>query len=292
MCVICAKPAGVPMPDDSTIRTMWANNPDGAGLMWADGKAVHISKGLMTLDDLYKALKSIASRTNLDAVPVVLHFRIATHGGVNKACTHPFPLSAKAADLTRTKTTCGVGIAHNGIIHSVTPRKGWSDTMEYIAARLVPLADKVPDWYTVESIREIIGGDTHSRLAVLDKSGALELIGLDWVRAEDGCNYSNDSFRPRTWTKWTGWDWDNDGERVLLSPVDGYIIDDTGEMYDGDDLYIDRSGHVWGVSDDFMTAYEWPGARAYTWQGTAARYDEDSAMYFNTWGDWEEGAGL
>ena len=39
MCIIAAKPAGTKMPSRDTIRTMWAGNPDGAGVMYAqDGK--------------------------------------------------------------------------------------------------------------------------------------------------------------------------------------------------------------------------------------------------------------
>ena len=35
MCIIAAKPAGKAMPTRDTIRTMWAGNPDGAGVMYA-----------------------------------------------------------------------------------------------------------------------------------------------------------------------------------------------------------------------------------------------------------------
>lgn len=33
MCIIAAKPAGVEMPSDEILRTMWNNNNDGAGFM-------------------------------------------------------------------------------------------------------------------------------------------------------------------------------------------------------------------------------------------------------------------
>ena len=33
MCIIAAKPAGVAMPDNDTLRTMWNVNSDGAGFM-------------------------------------------------------------------------------------------------------------------------------------------------------------------------------------------------------------------------------------------------------------------
>ena len=42
MCIIAAKPIGVKMPNEETIRTMWNNNNDGAGFMCAANGRVHI----------------------------------------------------------------------------------------------------------------------------------------------------------------------------------------------------------------------------------------------------------
>lgn len=42
MCIIAAKPAGVEMPSDEILRTMWNNNNDGACFMWAANGRVHI----------------------------------------------------------------------------------------------------------------------------------------------------------------------------------------------------------------------------------------------------------
>ena len=34
MCIICVKAAGIEMPAEATLETMWENNPDGAGFMY------------------------------------------------------------------------------------------------------------------------------------------------------------------------------------------------------------------------------------------------------------------
>ena len=47
MCIIAAKPAGVAMPDNDTLRTMWNVNSDGAGFMYVEKGAVRIEEGFM-----------------------------------------------------------------------------------------------------------------------------------------------------------------------------------------------------------------------------------------------------
>ncbi len=121
---------------DETIRTMFENNSDGSGYMYAKGGKVHISKGYMNVTDF---LDSIHTLKNIDELPLIMHFRITTHGGTSQSNTHPFPLTNNINKMKKLDTSCKVGIAHNGVISSVTPRKGISDTMEYIATILEPL---------------------------------------------------------------------------------------------------------------------------------------------------------
>ena len=44
MCVIVAKEKGIVMPDKNILKTCFNHNPDGAGIMWNQGNAVHIRK--------------------------------------------------------------------------------------------------------------------------------------------------------------------------------------------------------------------------------------------------------
>ena len=147
MCIIACKPEGVEMPSVHTISNMWHNNPDGAGIMYNYEGRVHIRKGLMDLDDFIKELGHIREKVDLKSAAVVMHFRIATHGGVKPENTHPFPVSDSIPALRKTKLTTRLGVAHNGII-SITPReKDISDTMEYIASQLAPLSRALPKFY-------------------------------------------------------------------------------------------------------------------------------------------------
>ena len=95
MCIIAIKPAGITMPATTTIENMWYNNRDGAGFMYATGGTVHIEKGFMKLKSLKTALKRLETSIDVVNTPIVLHFRITTHGGTAAENCHPFPVSEK-----------------------------------------------------------------------------------------------------------------------------------------------------------------------------------------------------
>ena len=87
MCIIAAKPAGKAMPTRDTIRTMWAGNPDGAGVMYAHDGKVRIDKGFMKLSDLEAYLDKLEREVDLTATGVVLHFRITTAAPARRTAT-------------------------------------------------------------------------------------------------------------------------------------------------------------------------------------------------------------
>lgn len=92
MCVIIASPMGTRISEG--ILTDAANtNRDGGGIAWLDkaSKKIRWSKGL-TKDEMVKALAALPDNT-----PHVVHFRIATVGGVSDELTHPFPITADCA---------------------------------------------------------------------------------------------------------------------------------------------------------------------------------------------------
>ena len=80
MCIIAIKDKGIKLPNEKTLETMFWNNSDGAGFMYAkDGKVV-IRKGFMTFRAFKSALDGI---DDVDNLPLVMHFRIATSGNVD-----------------------------------------------------------------------------------------------------------------------------------------------------------------------------------------------------------------
>jgi predicted glutamine amidotransferase len=202
MCIICVKPQGAKLPDDKTIETMYKNNPDGAGFMFARNGKVEIRKGFMTYADfrheLDKACKAGAGDGSL-----VMHFRITTHGGTCQQNTHPFPLSSDIGELRSLYTTCDIGVAHNGIIKIKTRDKSVSDTQEFIASVLTPVYNSDHKFYESERIREaILDCINGSRMVFLEGDGQVQMIG-SWIE-DGGCYYSNDTYKLYN-SRWLAW---------------------------------------------------------------------------------------
>lgn len=230
MCIIAAKPVGVDMPSDEIIENMWYGNSDGAGFMWAENGGVHIRKGFMKFADFDKALSEWLATHDPLKTALVMHFRITTHGGTKPENCHPFPVSDSIGMLTKSESKCRVGVAHNGII-PITPRKGISDTMEYIITQLAPLARAVPDFYKSKDLCKMISNATGSRLAFLNGRGEIYTIG-DFID-DNGIKYSNTSYkwgslRDVAWSHsygcYSGWD-DTDDSSLYDKYWDGKYAD-------------------------------------------------------------------
>src|SRR6187402_2638487 len=105
MCIIVAKTLKAQHPDIETLRSCWNRNPNGAGIAYPDvNGGISMVKGLMTFDDFMEAMKPLLE-LKADGIFYVLHFRIATHGTVNKENSHPLCIRENK-----------VAIAHNGVL--------------------------------------------------------------------------------------------------------------------------------------------------------------------------------
>ena len=273
MCIIAIKCKGVDLPSEDTLRTMWTNNPHGAGIMYARDNRVYIDKGYMDWTSFYERLKSLG---DVRDTALVMHFRIATHGSVIPGNTHPFPVSENVTFLTKLRLACKVGVAHNGII-PITPREGISDTMEYIASELVLIARKNAKWYMDKQTLASIGKRIQSKLAVLDGNGTVAYYG-DFITESDGMLYSNTSYKPRTtalhlytgdyysrfeYDDGTTPPWDTGRKRVWLMPIEytfavAYDKVTYEPVDDHEDLWVDDIGNVYTIDYDTSVAYMLP----------------------------------
>ena len=193
MCIICIKRPGLPMPGKTTLYSLWTRNPDGAGFMYACRGEVHIRKGFMNFGDLLPALAAIPDP---EGQPVILHFRITTHGGTCPENTHPFPILPDPDDLARTEAdTKAVCVAHNGVLPIRPSRPDLSDTMEFVTRRLAPIRETDPNFLRDEAVmRRIAKMSAGSRLAFLDREGTIRTTG-DWHEdPRTGLLYSNARF--------------------------------------------------------------------------------------------------
>jgi hypothetical protein len=109
MCVIMI--ASKTRPTEEMVERAWNSNKDGAGIAWEekDKKGewdVVYEKGIMQVD----RIKELCQKLPL---PYVVHFRVASVGGVKPELTHPFPITAEVRLDLRGRTKGGV-LFHNG----------------------------------------------------------------------------------------------------------------------------------------------------------------------------------
>ena len=108
MCVIASIPAGQDVSEED-IRDMWTRNPDGGGISYIDKGQVKVYKS-MKLKPYLKKIKTVIK--NFGDEDILLHMRIATHGEVCIANTHPFAVKQNG------KACKNIVFAHNGILPS------------------------------------------------------------------------------------------------------------------------------------------------------------------------------
>ena len=291
MCIIAAKPAGVAMPSRDTIRTMWDGNRDGAGLMYLEGGKVTIEKGFMTYKSFAKKLDQLEKRLDLTRTPVVMHFRITTHGGTKPENCHPFPITDSIGALKKLTSRTDIGVAHNGIIH-IIPRSGISDTMEYIASQLAPLKRALPRFYENKNAMLLVKNAIESKMAFLTKEGKIYTVG-DFV-TDNGVLYSNRSYiksslRYRDLGSWSCYadfedDWGDfqgigydDVKCLMWLDETDYLKSEDGSLIEGLDFLIDESGKVYEYDYNSDAAFLVEGMTAYTEAGTPKHFDFDQA---------------
>lgn len=312
MCIIAAKPAGVAMPSEKIIENMWYGNSDGAGFMYADKGSVHIRKGFMDFGSFGRALEEFCKTHDPVKTPLVMHFRITTHGGTKPENCHPFPISDSIGMLTKLECKTRLGVAHNGII-PITPRNGISDTMEYIASQLAPLCRAVPDFYRNKHLIEMIYNATGSRLAFLNERGEIFTVGTFYEN--EGIKYSNESYKysyhrdfPYSRSAWDCLDedwplehghgitgWSDDIEAQYSHSLNGYFTtkpvmwldSDFGyltgvDVYDSEEMFaLDEDNNVYEYDYELDALRKISGACAYSNTGTILRFDPKSQTTIN-----------
>lgn len=205
MCVIMIKPKGKEMVDQSTLKQMWERNKDGAGFMYLNKEnKVVISKGYMTFEDFERGLNGVDDIDSVNETPMILHFRITTHGGTSPENTHPFPVSSKVEHLQALEVSCKLGMVHNGVINSVDTSKDLSDTMMFIKDVIAPLRKVDKDF--LNTFQKLISyGIGASKLAFLDSNGEITTFGT--FQEVDGYQYSNLNHVPSKVTTYSAYNY-------------------------------------------------------------------------------------
>lgn len=114
MCIAILNSKAGGLISKETLNTCWQGNKDGAGMMWAINDRLHIFKELKKFKKFYAEYEKV--RTENPDIPIVLHFRWATHGLKDMDNCHPYLVHEN------------LGFVHNGIITGVAHSKTKSDT--------------------------------------------------------------------------------------------------------------------------------------------------------------------
>ena len=177
MCIAIMKSANKKI-SKSTLRRCYDANPDGAGFMYAEDKKLVVKKGYFTFKEFYKEYKPHGDKQAL------IHFRIKTHGPIDKDNCHPFLVNNS------------LGFIHNGIISGYGNNKK-SDTIEFNEAILQKIVAKhgnnsLFDDPMVELIENVIG---YSKLVFLDRHGNYKIMNENKGSWDNGIWYSNSSYK-------------------------------------------------------------------------------------------------
>lgn len=194
MCVAIAKPRGVKLPERDILKICFKNNPDGAGFVFNRNGKNHVYKGFFTFGDFWRALIACEIKDDEGAL---IHFRVATHGGISKGTCHPFLICDNFEWMKMDACSfLGDVMIHNGQLNFFIPKPEISDSM-MLAKKLYKYDRSVEEnQFFLEMA--LINNDTKkmNRVAIIDCDGKIELYGHKepWKNV-DGCFYSNESFR-------------------------------------------------------------------------------------------------
>jgi hypothetical protein len=235
MCIIIVKPKGNELTKE-TLEICFDNNDDGAGFMWFDSDRGLVvgDKGYMKFAALWAGLER-KGFTEGDVLTkergVVLHCRIATHGSVQPALTHPFPLTEEEPLLRSLNWEYEWGMVHNGTIPGVSDwnNKNESDTFAFVRDYLSD--EKVLSLINHEPFVNILTFNlkASNKFAIFTPDGDLVLIG-SFVKGQDGNIYSNSSFQQKI-TRYSVNRWGYQGYNVgARGPVTYRLTKSVGKL--------------------------------------------------------------
>lgn len=288
MCVIAVKEKGVDFPSWETLENCYKNNSDGAGFMYVHKGKVKIMKGFMSFKSLEIALKKVKKTIDVKNTPMVFHFRISTQGKIDGKNCHPFPITSNIDDITATRITTDVGLAHNGVISLTSSYRRdipYSDTVLFVRDYASLIIDN-PQYYKSEKNVTLLDRLADSKLAILSNDGHIELIGK-FEETEDGMKYSNSSYQPRnfgfySYDMYNDYGWDSmygDSSSHYLSGYTSYTSTYVSKNKGKKTIYacpcdvLEHSAVIANTYDSYCELI--PGVHYYDYSGNLYEYEED-----------------
>lgn len=165
--------------DYNTLQTCWNSNRDGAGMLYIQDGKLKVHKEMDSFNKFYDAYLRI--RQNDLTKKIVLHFRISTHGKVNKTNCHPFLVND---DL---------GFVHNGIISGLPYSGDYSDTFMFNKHILKNMPkDFLAHKGIISMMEDFI---SYSKLVFLDAENNSTIVNEEKGIWDDGNWFSNGTYK-------------------------------------------------------------------------------------------------
>lgn len=195
MCIIAVQPPKLELRQE-VLDNCWAGNDDGAGFAYAKDGNIIVIKELENKEKFETLYRS--HRAKSPNAVFVLHWRVRTHGKVNRTNIHPFFVNKD------------VVMFHNGTISDMPHSEDYSDS--YLFAKTV-LSGLPHKFYSNETIlRMIHKWASPSRIALLTSSGKVFFTSMNGWEKDGDFFFSNNG--------WKGWIYrtGRKGRQVFESP--------------------------------------------------------------------------
>jgi predicted glutamine amidotransferase len=176
MCIIAAVPTGGRLISFTEMNACARSNDDGGGVMTINEEGKLLIYKDLNMRRFHYMVREY-QETHGHQSPVVAHWRLGTHGGVNLDNTHPFLVHDDVA------------FCHNGVITNVPNKEGMSDSRVFNEMILQNIPREVLFTPAIkELIKEYITGD---KLAFLTKDREVHIVNFEVGTVEEGIWYSN-----------------------------------------------------------------------------------------------------
>lgn len=241
------------------LADIFDSNADGVGAMYASSKF-----GLRRPKVLPKTLDQC--RAFIAALPtddrnLALHFRMRTHGNIDKENCHPYDVLPG-----------DVALMHNGVLHQGNRADTTkSDTWHYINDVVRPMLADAPRMFLNEAWQRLVAEDitNSNRFAIMNSDGELVILNRDTGIEHDGIWFSNTyawtpgllipGYKKKQsfagWNGWGGssfrrmWDYEDDERYGLPQAGVGTTFALGSNIVEGDDGDIDETTLADDVAD-------------------------------------------
>jgi len=183
MCIALYKPANVIMTK-KVLKACFENNPHGAGMAYPSNNKskVIIDKGFFGFRDFWKKFQKVQYNR-----PMLIHFRVATSGVIDKKNCHPWRIDSCHA------------LIHNGVIANKIglDSEEYSDTGLFVNHLLKPAFLKNTNFWKTDAFKwtfEKAVGDKN-KFAIIDNNGKVVIFNEAEGEWDREVWFSNDTYK-------------------------------------------------------------------------------------------------